>query len=68
MKDNVFLYHKLKEHMKKENITLIKLARLLGISPTSLHNRISRLKNNKSVYSSFLFEIEKAIQKEIFFK
>ena len=68
MKDNSELYLKIKDEMQKKRLTLKELASLIDERPSQLSNKLSRLKRNKSVHTCFLFKIEKALKKKIFFK
>lgn len=68
MSSNYELYKKFEEYRKKNKITYSFLAKELKTSAGAIHDKITRLKNNKSVHTGFLIELEKIFKHQIFFK
>lgn len=68
MKNSQDLYNAFIECQKRKKITYDDLAKALGTSAGSIHDKIKRLKEGKSVYSNFLLKLESVMEESIFFK
>ncbi|MEJ6466623.1 hypothetical protein [Fusobacterium ulcerans] len=68
MKKSQDLYEAFIECQKRKKITYDYLAEALGTSAGAIHDKIKRLKEGKSVYSSFLLNLEEVMGESIFFK
>lgn len=64
---NYEIYKKIEKNMKKKNLSYRALAKKLKTSHGSLHDKMTRLKNGKSVYTQFLIQLEEVFEDPIFF-
>lgn len=65
MKENIDLYLNLKKIMKKKNISQSDLAKSLNVSRSDICLTLKALSNGKSIHTSKLFSILKALDSYI---
>lgn len=64
---NLELSRKIKEEMKKQNLTQSDIAKALGVNRSDINLTLKNLSNGKSITTKKLFLITEAINKKIIF-